>query len=136
MVVEFEEGRRVYVPSTKTFGTLVREGGILGLKTSYAIVDDLGKKTVFIGDKAEFVYVDSSETVAGGKTEIPQDIVPTLRKNFAPTEARKKTLEFYNLGLEDREKECRNLLGCADKPEDKRPATRKSKRSSRRTKSA
>lgn len=132
MGVEFEEGRRVYMPTTKTFGTIVREGGILGLKTSYAIVDDLGKKTVFIGDKADFVYVDSSETVGGGKTEIPQDIVPILRKNFTPTEARKKTLDFYNLCPEDREKECRHLLKCADKPEEKRPATRKSKRSSKK----
>ena len=129
MGVELQEGRRVYVPSTKTFGTIVREGGILGLKASYAIVDDLGKKTVFIGDKVDFVYVDSADS------EIPQDIVPFLRENFTRTEVKKKTQNFYNLGPEDREKECRNLLSCADdKPEDKRPATRKSKRVSKKNK--
>ena len=127
MGVELQEGRRVYVPSTKTFGTIVREGGILGLKASYAMVDDLGKKTVFIGDKVDFVYVDSADS------EIPQDIVPFLRENFTRTEVKKKTQNFYNLGPEDREKECRNLLSCADdKPEDKRPATRKSKRVSKK----
>lgn len=136
MGLKLEEGRRVYVPSTKTFGTIVRQGGILGLKSSFAIVDDLGKKSMFLGDNIEFVYVDSSQTIKGTKVEIPQDVVPILRQKLTPTDARKKTVDLYNLSPEDRERECANIL-CTNnqenKPEDKRPVTRKSKRSSKKS---
>lgn len=108
--MKFETGRRVYVPSTGTFGTIVREGGILGLAKSYAVVDDLGKQKLFVGEDIEFVDVASSETLYGEKVELPKDVVPTLREKFNPGEARKMVIDLYNLCPGDREKACEDLL--------------------------
>lgn len=113
--MKLEAGRRVYVPSTKTFGTVVRHGGVLGLSKSYAIVDDLGKKTVFIGDDIEFVYVDSSEKMSGEKVDIPQDVVPTIIKDNSPMEARKMTLDLYDLCPEERSEACDKIMGSKSK---------------------
>lgn len=65
--------RRVYVPSRKTFGYIVKEGGILGLKSSFAVVDDNGKRLLFVGDTPEFVYTDTSENTCGQKCDVPED---------------------------------------------------------------
>lgn len=108
--MKLEAGRRVYVPSTGTFGTIVRQGGIFGLSESYAIVDDLGKKQVFVGNKIEFVNVDSSETLSGEKVDIPLDVVPTIQKEHTPEEARKMTLDLYNLCPEERSKACEEIM--------------------------
>ena len=108
--MKLEAGRRVYVPSTKTFGTVVRQGGILGLSESYAIVDDLGKKKVFVGNNIEFVYVDSSEKLSGEKVDIPQDVVPTIQKEHTPAEARKMTHDLYDLCPDERGKACEEIM--------------------------
>ena len=60
--MKLKAGRRVYVPSQKIFGTVVREGGILGLPASYAVVDDLGKKSVFFGDNIDN-YLDKERLI-------------------------------------------------------------------------
>lgn len=109
--MKLKAGRRVYIPSQKTFGTVVREGGILGLSASYAVVDDLGKKSVFIGDNIEIVYVDSSEKVNGEKVErIPPDVVPHFQKNYTPQEAKKMTADLYDLCPEKRGESCEKIL--------------------------
>lgn len=105
--MKLKNGRRVYIPSQKTFGTIVREGGILGLSGSYAVVDDLGKKAVFFGDSVEFVYVDCLEKVDGEKVEsslVPPDVVPHFQQNYTPQEARKMTAELYDSCPEKRVK--------------------------------
>ena len=122
--MKLEAGRRVYVPSTTTFGTIVREGGILGLAKSYAVVDDLGKKQVFVGDDIEFVYADSSEKLCGERVEIPQDIVPTLREEYTPAEAGKMTRDLYKLPPEERGKACDEIL---------KKSTKKSKKTKKKT---
>lgn len=129
-------GRRVYVPSKKTFGTVVREGGILGLKTSYAVVDDLGKKMVFIGEDVEFVYVDSSEDFKGNKVEIPsEDVVPQIQKEYSPTEARKMTVDLYEMSPEERGKACEKIFKSTKIATSNTTSTKKSssKKSSKRT---
>ena len=108
--MKLEAGRRVYVPSTKTFGTVVRQGGILGLAESYAVVDDLGKKKAFVGNNIEFVYVDSSETLSGENVDIPEDVVPTIQEEHTPEEARKMTIDLYDLCPDERGKACAEIM--------------------------
>lgn len=129
-------GRRVYVPSKQIFGTVVREGGILGLKTSYAVVDDLGKKMVFVGDDIEFVYVDSSEDLNGNKVEIPsEDVVPQIQNEYSPHEARKMTIDLYEMSPEERGKACEKILKSKKTATAKKASSKKSssKRTSKRT---
>jgi len=130
--MKLEAGRRVYVPSTKTFGTVVRQGGILGLSESYAIVDDLGNKKVFVGNKIEFVFVDSSEKLSGEKVDIPKDVVPTIQKEHAPAEARKMTLDLYDLCPDERSKACEEILKKSVKKTKKTSAKKTSARKSRK----
>lgn len=97
-----EEGRRVYVPSKTAFGNVVKEGGILGLPASYAVVDDVGNKLVFFGDQIDFVYVDTSKDSFGKKCQIPIDVVSDMKTNFAPGESKKMIHELYSLSPEER----------------------------------
>lgn len=120
--MKFQTGRRVYVPSTGTFGTIVREGGILGLARSYAVVDDLGKQKLFVGEDIEFVDVDSSETLSGEKVKLPEDVVPALRAKYSPAEARQKTIDLYNLCPADRGKASKDLLNQPSKTKKKTPS--------------
>lgn len=132
--MKLETGRRVYVPSTETFGTIVREGGILGLAKSYAVVDDLGKKQVFVGD-IEFVYADSSEKLSGERVEIPQDIVPALREEYTPAEAGKMTRDLYKLSPEERGKACDEILKKSTKKSSAKKAKKKTSERKPRKKS-
>lgn len=116
--MDSKNGRRVYVPSTKTFGTVIKEGGILGIPSSYAIVDDVGKKMVFVGDKLEFVYVDSSKNVKGETIDIPPDVVPMIKQTYSPLEAKKKIDQIYSTKSDERE-----LAFAEFESEDNRPAT-------------
>lgn len=128
--MKLEAGRRVYVPSTETFGTVVRQGGILGLSESYAVVDDLGNKKAFIGNNIEFVYVDSSEKLSGEKVDIPIDVVPTIQKEHTPAEARKMTLDLYDLCPEERSKACEKIMKSA---KNKKTSTKAKKTSARKS---
>ena len=134
--MKLEAGRRVYVPSTETFGTVVRQGGILGLAESYAVVDDLGNKRAFVGNNIEFVYVDSSEKLSGEKVDIPQDVVPTIQKQHTPAEARKMTLDLYKLCPDERREACAEIMKSAKTcrktsvKKAKKTSTRKSRKKS------
>lgn len=108
--MKLESGKRVYVPSTKTFGTIVRTGGVLGLSASYAIVDDVGKRSVFVGKNVDFVYVDSSQKPGGEDVEIPPDVVPQLPTKYSPTECKKMTVDLYKTDLHEREDAYRTLM--------------------------
>ena len=39
----------VYIPGTTRFGNIVKKGGLFGLKDSFSIIDDTGKKQIIIG---------------------------------------------------------------------------------------
>lgn len=135
--MKLESGRRVYMPSTKTFGTIVRQGGILGVTSSYAIVDDVGKRFVYVGGDIDLVYVDSSKTIDGEDAEIPPDVVPLLKDKYSRKEQIQMTRDLYETNIEDRENAYGKLMkglqsgGTIITAEDKRPATRRKKSASR-----
>ena len=132
--MKFESGKRVYVPSTKTFGTIVRTGGVLGLSASYAIVDDVGKRSVFVGKNVDFVYVDSSQTPGGEDVEIPPDVVPQLPTKYSPAESKKMTVDLYKTELNEREDAYRTLMERINTTESKsKNAKSKKKTSSKKT---
>ena len=59
---------RVYIPGTTRFGNIVKKGGLFGLKDSFSIIDDIGKKHVFLGKNiGNFFYVETSENCNGEK---------------------------------------------------------------------
>lgn len=92
----------MYVPCKTAFGTVVKEGGILGLPSSYAVIDDVGNKLVFFGDKIDLVYVDTSKDSFGKKCEIPKDVVSDMKTKFAPGESKKMIHDLYSLCPEER----------------------------------
>lgn len=131
--MDSKDGRRVYVPSRKVFGSIVKSGGILGIPSSYAILDDTGKRLVFVGEKIEFVYVDSSSNVKGENVEIPPDVVTDIRSNFSPGEAKKKIEELYSTDIADREtkfREYQTSKGTKAKPKTSRSTKAKSSKKS------
>lgn len=102
--MDLAKGRRVYVPSKTTFGTVIKQGGILGLSSSYAVVDDIGNRMVYFGEKADIVYVDTKQNPCGRQVEIPHDVVDEIRKTHTPQEAKKMTDELYALCPDERVK--------------------------------
>lgn len=134
--MDSKNGRRVYVPSTKTFGTVIKEGGILGIPSSYAIVDDVGKKIVFVGDKLEFVYVDSSQNPKGETVNIPPDVVPIIRETCSPLEAKKMINEIYSTKPDERERAFAEFKSPATSPaQSKKKSTKSTKSTAKSTKS-
>lgn len=122
-------GRRVYIPSKKTFGNVMKTGGILGIKSSFAVVDDTGNKLVYTMKVPEFIYVDTSEDVSGEKHDIPVDIVPIFREKLPLDKAINMTDKFYRMSNGDREKTCTDWMDCGNSHpgivEEKRPVSRK-----------
>ena len=106
------EGRRVYIPSRNTFGKVIRDGGILGLSKSFAILDDVGNRMVFMEKIPEFVYVDTKQDESGDTKDIPEDVVPLFRKNLTHEKAEKMTAEYYKLSTEERETICTDWMNC------------------------
>ena len=133
--MKFIEGRRVYVPSQDMFGNVVREGGILGLKNSFAIVDDTGKRLVFVDKNPEFVYVDTCEDPCGHKKDIPEDVVSIFREKLPKNDSSKMVHDYCKLSREERDKmytDWNHHLKNNTVPEvveDKRPVTRRKKSS-------
>ena len=136
--MKLEEGRRVYVPSRDMFGNVVRNGGILGLKSSFAVIDDTGKRLVFVDKNPEFVYVDTCEDVCGHKKDIPEDVVTIFRENLTKNDASKMTHDYCKMSREERDKMYNDWKHCLNNPaapvpvpaevvEDKRPVTRRQK---------
>lgn len=106
------EGRRVYIPSKKTFGKIIRDGGILGLSNSFAILDDTGNRMVFMDKVPEFVYADTKQNVSGEAKEIPEDVVPMFKKNLTHEKCTKMTEEYYKLSEEERKTVCMDWMNC------------------------
>ena len=106
------QGRRVYIPSKTTFGKIIRDGGILGLKNSFAIQDDIGNKIVYVEEVPEFVYADTSKNVSGDDFTIPNDVVPLFQENLSCDQYTKMTCDYYKLSMEEREKVCEEWMNC------------------------
>ena len=71
--MELKKGERVYMRNSGNFGNIVKTGGILGIKDSYAALDDDGNKIVFMGKSSEFAFTKSGETPSGEKVDMPVD---------------------------------------------------------------
>jgi len=72
------KGERVYVRKTGKFANVVKTGGILGIKDSYATIDDFGERLAFIGKSSEFAYTSSGNTPSGENITIPEDGVSMI----------------------------------------------------------
>ena len=106
------EGRRVYIPSKKTFGKVIRDGGILGLAKSFAVLDDTGNRMVFVDEIPEFVYADTKQDVSGETKEIPMDVIPLFKEKLTHEKCEKMTSEYYKLSPEERETICMDWMNC------------------------
>lgn len=76
-------GERVYVPSTNTFGTIFKEGGILGIKNSYSVIDDAGRRQIFVGKSLDnIVFVKDCKNGLGCEfPNLPIDGVEKIKQN-------------------------------------------------------
>lgn len=81
--MKLEKMDRVFVPSTGHFGHVQRKGGILGIKDSYAVIDDTGKRLIYTGKcLGDFVYSETKKTPLGDEQEIPTDGITLFQKEF------------------------------------------------------
>jgi len=71
--MELKKGERVYIRNSGNFANIVKTGGILGIKNSYAALDDDGNRLVFMGKSSEFAFTGTGETPSGEKVELPLD---------------------------------------------------------------
>jgi len=71
--MELSKGERIYIKKTGNFANVIKTGGILGIKNSYAALDDDGGRVVFMGKTTEFVFTSTGETPSGEKVDIPLD---------------------------------------------------------------
>ena len=64
-----EPKRRVYFPSTQTFGIILKEGGILGIPDSCLVEDESGKRTAYFGKNKmkDIVFIDTYMSILYSK---------------------------------------------------------------------
>lgn len=131
--MDLSKGMRVYIMKSGNFGNIIKSGGILGMKDSYAAVDDSGSRFVFMGkSSSEFAYSDTGETPSGENVEIPRDGVSIITNDECVTRSMSTTLvkNYNHMDKDERNAFCdkwetmtreekRSIL------EDKRPNTRK-----------
>lgn len=134
---------RVFIPSTNSFGSISKSGGILGLENSYRVVDDSGKRIVFVGKALENVVIVKDKKTGGGSVyeNIPKDGVLEIRNNkkLSLAECSSKIKEYMCAGCDDREKilvdlssnesdTCVSNNSHVSKPRVSKPKTRVSRR--------
>ena len=108
MNMELKKAERVYLPSTGSFGNIQKKGGILGIKESYAIIDDSGKRTIYAGKTTgDFVYTESKCTSRGDRMEIPMDGVTMIKKDFKGTQCSKFLAKYSSMSAEEKESLCK-----------------------------
>jgi len=122
--------KRVYVTKSGDFGTIVRSGGILGIKDSFAIVDDVGNRTFHTGKCDDFAYSTSGETPSGKVVDIPLDGIFMIKEH-----GQSSTLEqeYTKMSREQKDVFCESWSSMTSEErtnaiEEKRPTTRRSKR--------
>jgi len=94
---------RVYIPGTTRFGNIVKKGGLFGLKDSFSVIDDTGKKHIFLGKNiGDFFYVETSKNC---KEEPYNEVIPAdgyqIIKNEYPR-CTKYISTYYDMSLEER----------------------------------
>ena len=95
--MDFVKGERVFVPKTGEFAYVIKTGGILGLKDSYAIVNETGAKSVFMGKTSDFVFVSSGMCPSGEKVDVPEDGVSLIMDFTNATKAKRLSMvKKYN----------------------------------------
>ena len=94
---------RVYIPGTTRFGNIVKKGGLFGLKDSFSIIDDTGKKQIFLGKNiVDFVYVETSENCKGEQCNegVPVDGYQIIKNEYP--RCTKYISTYYDMSLEER----------------------------------
>lgn len=97
---------RVYVPSTTCFGNIVKKGAILGVKDSFAVVDDTGRKSIYIGkNKGHFIYTESCCNCLGEHChDVPMDGYQMIKSEYP--RCTKFFTTYYDMTLEERNSLC------------------------------
>jgi len=93
---------RVYMPGTTRFGNIVKKGGLFGVKDSFSIIDDTGKKHIFIGKNiGNFFYVETSENCNGEcNKDIPEDGYQIIKNEYP--RCTKYISTYYDMSLDER----------------------------------
>jgi len=94
---------RVYMPGTTRFGNIVKKGGLFGIKDSFSVIDDTGKKQIFLGKNiGDFVYVETSENCNGEKCNegVPVDGYQIIKNEYP--RCTKYISTYYDMSLEER----------------------------------
>ena len=106
---------RVYLPGTEDFGDL-QQRGVLGVTNAYKVIDDQGKRTLFIGKTVDDVVLVNENRTGGGKefTGMPVDIIDRIRRKNLEQNEFQEYIRRYRQCANRREKE--SLLEEAERP--------------------
>ena len=106
--MDLTKGTRVFVRKTGEFAYVIKSGGILGIKDSYAIVDEMGSKIVFMGKTSEFVFIDTGMCPSGEVVEIPEDGVSLIMDFTTATKAKRLAFakKYNGMTLEQKKDFC------------------------------
>jgi len=90
------------MPGTTRFGNIVKKGGLFGVKDSFSIIDDTGKKHIFIGKNiGNFFYVETSENCNGEcNKDIPEDGYQIIKNEYP--RCTKYISTYYDMSLDER----------------------------------
>jgi len=92
---------RVYIPVSTCFGNIIKKGSILGVKESYAVLDDTGKRSIYIGkNKCQFVYTETSRNCLGEEVSCPTDAYTIIKSEYP--RCTKFFSKFYDMTLDER----------------------------------
>ncbi len=130
--MNISKGRRVYILKSGNFGNIVKSGGILGMKESYAAVDDTGSRIVFMGKSSDdFAYTDTGMTPSGDNVDIPRDGVSMIETDESMTRVMSNTLvkRYISMDKADRHSFCEKWEAMSSEEkraisEGERPGTR------------
>jgi len=133
-------GERVYIPSTNTFGTIFKEGGIMGIKNSYSAIDDAGRRLIFVGKSLDnIVFVKDCKTGLGCDfPTLPVDGVEKIKQNenLTKTECSELIQKYVSCTCEEQALILEDVMKSDGKnveplPVDKKKKTRITRRSKR-----
>lgn len=118
---------RVYLPGSEGFGDL-QQRGVLGVKNAYKIVDDDGKRVLFIGKTIDdVVLVNENKTGSGKdfKKEIPVDIVDNMRTMLEKSELQEAMKRYRKCCNRKEKDDLFEEVKSQKKPSQKQPSQKK-----------
>lgn len=133
-------GERVYIPSKNAFGTIFKEGGIMGIKNSYSVIDDVGRRQIFVGKALDnIVFVKDCKNGLGCDfPNLPVDGVELIRQNekLTKNECFELVQKYVTCSYEEQKMILEDVLKSGGKnvepiPVDKKRKTRITRRSKR-----